>query len=86
MQPAFFVLRIKYTSRFFICQPLFYFLNLVYLAEALFHTTLCTQATRKGGVVMQNRENNRGNQNQQTRENSQSQRENRNQDQKESRK
>ena len=34
---------------------------------------------------MQNRENNRGNQNQQTRENSQSQRENRNQDQKESR-
>ena len=30
---------------------------------------------------MQNRENNRGNQNQQTRENSQSQRENRNQDQ-----
>ena len=50
------------------------------------HTTLCTQATRKGGVVMQNRENNRGNQNQQTRENSQSQRENRNQDQKESRK
>ena len=35
---------------------------------------------------MQNRENNRGIQNQHTRENSQSQRENRNQDQKESRK
>lgn len=35
MQPAFFVLRIKYTSQFPICQPLFYFLNPVYLADAL---------------------------------------------------
>ena len=84
MQPAFFVLRIKYTSSLLGCQDIFSEFGI--FGGSAVHTTLCTQATRKGGVVMQNRENNRGNQNQQTRENSQSQRENRNQDQKESRK
>lgn len=86
MQPAFFVLRIKYISRLSVCQPPFLFSEFGIFGGCTVHTTPCTQATMKGGVVMQNRENNRGNQNQQTRENSQSQRENRNQDQKENRK
>ena len=86
MQPASLFCGLSIPASFLFVNPFFYFLNPVYLADALSILLPCTQATMKGGVIMQNRENNRGNQNQQTRENSQSQRENRNEDQKENRK